>query len=163
MLDVEKKWSVDVLAFTAHDPLSVWSRMMSLDKLDQILAVPAQVREAADRLPQRKTLRLQEVLSTWQTSAQAPLIQQKLTQLQVLRYSCSPELIPLVDSYYRTLAVYLQKRDQASRSPETRMHSPETSTSLVARESAKELDLLDKRRDAFRPEKVLSVNSPISR
>jgi len=162
MLDVEKKWSVDVLAFTVQDASRVWSRVQSLDRLDQILSIPVQVRVAADRLPQRETLTLQQVLTTWDTSAQIPVVQQKRSQLQFLRYNCSPELIPLVDSYCRSLAVYLQKREQASRSPETRMQSPEVSASVVAHEACKELELLDKRRDAFRPEKILSVNSPIS-
>jgi hypothetical protein len=162
MLDVEKKWSVDALAFTAQDASKVWSRMVSLDRLDDVMTVPAQVRFAADRLPHRQTVTLREVLSSWDSRSQLTVVQQKLAQLQVLRFSSSPELIPLIDSYYRALVGYLQKRNQAARTPETRMQSIPP-PSLLAGETIKELEELDKRRQAFRPENVLSVNSPITR
>lgn len=160
-LDVEKKWSVDVLAFTARDASQVWSRIASLDRLDEVLAVRAQLRVTADSMPGRTTVSLQKVLSTWDPQSQITVARQKLSLLQVLRYNSSPELIPLIDSYSRTLATYLQKRDQAMHTPETRMQ-PTYSASLVAQEAIRELELLDKRREGFRPEKVLSVNSPIS-
>jgi len=161
MLDVEKKWSVDVLAFTARDASRVWSRVLSLDRLEALLLVPAEIRVASDRLPQRKALTLKEVVATWEFSAQAPVLRQKLSLLEVLRYNSSPELVPLIDSYSRTLAGYLQKRNAAGKTPDTRMQ-PALSGSLVAQDAVRELELLDKRRESFRPEKVLSVNSPIS-
>jgi hypothetical protein len=162
MLDVEKKWSVDVLAFTVRDASRVWSRVMSLNRLDELLSVAAQVRVSADRLPNRKVLTLQELISTWEFSAQEPILRQKVSLLEVLRFNASPELVPLIDSYRQTLSSYIIKRNQAGRTLETRMQ-PNLSGSLVAQDAVRELELLDKRREAFRPENVLSVNSPISR
>lgn len=162
MLDVEKKWAVAVLAFTARDAAQVWSRVLSLERLDQVLSVPARVRVAADQLPQRETATLQEVLSEWEGGAQMTILRQKLGQLQVLRYHSDPQLIPLIDSYYRALLTYMEKRIQAGRTSGTRMQAAPNAT-VAVREAIQELERLDKRRDAFRPEKVLSAESPTRR
>jgi hypothetical protein len=161
MLDVEKKWSVDLLAFTARDASRVWSMMLCLDRLDAVLSVPAQVRVTADALPQRTTLTLGDVLMTWKFSAQTAVLRQKLALLEVLRFNAAPELVPLIDGYHRTLAVYLQKRSLANHAPDNRMQGTLNST-LVAQDAIRELEVLDKRREAFRPEKALSVHSPIT-
>ena len=162
MLDVEKKWSVDVLAFTARDASQVWSSVLCLDRLEDVLAVHAQVRVGSDRLPQRTTLSLREVLMKWEFASQTPVIRQKLSLLEVLRANSSPELVPLIDSYHRTLAVYLQKRSLAGHAPDNRMQGTVNAT-LVAQDAIRELDLLDKRREALRPERALTVHSPTSR
>ncbi|MFO1496938.1 MAG: hypothetical protein U1G07_00830 [Verrucomicrobiota bacterium] len=161
MLDVEKIWSVDVLAFTARDPSQVWSRVACLERLDEILSVPAQVRVVSDMLPQRATLTIQQVISHWTLSAQAPLLRQKVALLEVLRFHAPADLAELMDKYRVALAAYLQKRDSASRGPETRMQTP-LNTSLVIQDAVKELQRLDKQREELRPEKALSVNSPIN-
>src|ERR1051326_2859728 len=120
MLDVEKKWSVDALAFIARDPSQIWSQVLCLDQLAQILSVPAQIRDRAESLPERKTLTLAQVLKIGSFSMQLPLIRQKLSLLQALRFHATKDVVPLIDDYYQTLAVYLQKRDLADRTPYNR-------------------------------------------
>ena len=161
MLDVEKKWSVDVLAFTARDPSQIWTRVVCLDRLEEILSVPAQIRVTSEMMPQRKTLTLQQVITHWTFSAQAPLLRNRLSLLDALRLHSPKELGPLIDDYRRAVAEYLQKRDAASRTPETRMQGT-LSASLVAQEAIRGLEQLDKRRQALRPESSLSVVSPIT-
>jgi hypothetical protein len=156
MLDVEKKWSVDVLAFTARDPSQIWARVVCLDKLEELLTVQAQVRVASDQLPQRAALTIQQIIVAWDLAAQAPVLRQKIALVEVLRFHSTADVVPLIDEYHRTLTVYLQKRALAGRTPETRMQ-PVLSASQVAQQAIKELDLLDKRRQALRPENVLSV------
>ena len=158
MLDVEKRWSVDVLAFTARDATQVWSVVMALSRLDDLLLVPAQIRVSSNSLPERTRLTLQKVISTWELSAQTSVLRQKLTALQAARFNSPPELVPLIDSYFHAIASYLQKRDQADRSPETRMQ-PTLSASLVAQDAVRDLDQLDKRREALSPENALSAKS----
>jgi hypothetical protein len=162
MLDVEKKWSVDALAFTAHDPSQVWSKVLCLDRLDELLSVSTQVRAERDRLPERKKMSLQEMIRTLPFGSQTGVLRQKLLLLEVLRFHATADLVPLIDSYHHTLAVYLEKRSQAGRTPETRMEAT-VSASLVAQEALRDLDQLDKRREGQRPERILSVNSPITR
>jgi hypothetical protein len=158
MLDVEKRWAVDVLAFTARDETQVWSTVMALDRFDELLAVPAQVHVDSDSLPQRQTVTLQQVISRWDLREQSKVIRQKLVGLQAARFSSPPALVVLIDGYFHTLATYLQRRDLADRDPETRMQ-PTLNASLVAQDAIRELDLLDKRRDALRPENRLSAKS----
>ena len=187
MLDVEKKWSVDVLAFTERDPTQVWSRVQCLERLDQLLAIPAQVRVSSDTLPERRMLTLQQVIGTWEFSAQASVIQQRLPLLEVLlsatrietnrsarlvmreptaagaaRLQSSEDLLPVLEGYYQSLAVYLHKRALAGREPDNRMQI-RVNASLVAQQAIRELDELDQRREALRPENLLSRNSPITR
>ena len=161
MLDVEKKWSVDVMAFTARDSAQFWSMMVCLGRLDEVLAVQTVVRVAADTLPEKQVMTLQQIMVGWDFSRQADVIRPKLALLEVLRFHSADDLAVLVNDYHQTLSEYLHKREIAARTPETRMQ-PSLSASWVAQRAIKELELLDKRREALRPEKLLSVNPLIS-
>ncbi len=160
MLDVEKKWSVDVVAFTARDPSQVWSTVLCLDRLEEILAVQVAVRVAADQLPEKRTWKLQQALVEWDFASQATVVKNKLPLLEVLQMHSPQEVASLVNEYRQTLATYLLNRSAAGRTPETRMQ-PVLSASLVAQHAIRSLDTLDQRREAMRPEKTLSVQSPI--
>ena len=162
MLDVEKKWSVDVLAFVARDPSQLWAKVTCLERLDEVLSVPAQVPMKNNQLPERKRLTIQHVITSWSFSEQSAVLLQRVSLLDVLRLKSPAELVPLIDSYRRTLAIYLQKRRMADRSPATRMQTT-LNASLVAQDAIKDLQLLDKRREELRPQRVLSGNSPITR
>jgi hypothetical protein len=157
MLDVEKKWSVDALAFIAKDPSQVWSKVACLDRLDEVLAVAARVSVASNQLPERAWLTLQQVVSTWDTAEQFTVLRQKLSLLEVLRFHSTPEVLPLVEGYQRAISSYLQKRAAAPRTPQTRMQTT-LSASLMAQDTIRELEELDDRRRALRPENVLSAN-----
>lgn len=159
-LDIEKKWSVDVVAFTARDPSQVWSTVLCLDKLDELLSVQVSVRVAADQLPEKKTWTLQQTFVDWDFASQAAVVKNKLSLLEVLQFHAPEEVASLVNDYRQTLAAYLLNRSAAGRTPETRMQ-PILSASLVAQNAIKALDGLDKRREGMRPEKALSVQSPI--
>jgi hypothetical protein len=161
LLDVEKRWAVDLLAFIARDPTEVWSRVSSLGKLDEVLAVTAQVRITSDMLPQRKVLTLQQVITNWSFATQVPVLQQKISLLAVLRYHAPPDFVPLINGYETSLSGYLQKRSAAVRPPETRMQ-PTFNGVLAVDDVIRELAELDKRRKALQPEEALSVNSTTS-
>jgi hypothetical protein len=161
MLDVEKKWAVDQLAFVSHDPAQVWSKMLCLDRLDDLVTVPAQVWPNANDLPERKLLSLQQVLTNWSFSLQIPVLQQKVALLEAFRYNAAPEVVPVIQGYELTLASYLQKRSMVGRNPQNRMQ-PTYNPILVTRDALRDLEELDKRRKALRPGQTLSVNSPTS-
>jgi hypothetical protein len=161
ILDVEKRWAVDLLAFVAHDPAQVWSKLLCLEHLNEVLSVAAQVRQAPDVLPERRTLTLQQVITNWTFAVQAPVLRQKVALLSAMRFNANREVVPLIDAYAASLASYLQKRFLAGKEPETRMQAT-YNASLVARDAIRELEALDQRRKAMRPEEELSVNSPTS-
>ncbi|MHC1767878.1 MAG: hypothetical protein AB9869_27005 [Verrucomicrobiia bacterium] len=161
MLDVEKKWSVDVVAFTARDPSQVWSTVLCLDRLEEVLSVQVSVRVAADQLPEKQSWKLQRALVDWDFASQATAIKNKLPLLEVLQMHAPPDVASLVNDYRQALATYLLDRSAAGRTPETRMQ-PALSASLVAQNAIRALNALDKRREALRPENTLSVQSPIT-
>jgi hypothetical protein len=158
MLDLEKRWAVDVLAFTARDEAQVWSTARALDRLDELLIVSAQVRVDSGSLPERKPFTLQQVIGNWGLAQQTGVLQQKLSALQAARFNSPPALVPLIDSYFHTLAAYLQKRNMADHTPDNRMQ-PTLNASLVAQDAIHELEQLDKRREALRPENQISAKS----
>jgi hypothetical protein len=159
MLDVEKKWSVDVLALTARDPAQVLGKMRALDQLNSVLSVPARVPVAANQIPERRTLSLSEVLSTWDAASQRAVLRQRLVQLQSLRYTAPKEVAPVIDNYVRTISNYLVKLNQAGRDPENRMQGT-VSASLAARDAIRTFKQLDQQREALRPAIVNSGNPP---
>lgn len=161
MLEVEKWWAVNLLAFTSRDPSQVWSKQTCLDQLDAVLQVPARVRVTDDVLPQRQTLSLQQVITNWDFGLQVPVLQQKLLSLAALRFNAFPEVLDLVNGYQQALATYLQRRSQANRAPATRMQ-PTYNGHLLTKDILGDLEDLDKRRQALRPDQTLSVNSTIS-
>lgn len=162
ILDVEKAWSVTVLAFTARDPSQVWSKAVSLDRLDEVLAVTTQVRTSPNAIPERTRISLREMLLTWDYNRHAPVVRQKLALLQAVRFNAPADLLPLVEEYSRTLSTYLQKRSLAARAPENRMQGT-VSPVLVTQEAIRQLEVLDKRREGMRPENRLSGNPPTTR
>ena len=161
MLDVEKAWSITVLAFTARDPSQVWSKVVCLGRLDDVLTVTTQVRTSRDAIPQRTTISLREMLLTWDYTRHAPVVRQKLALLQAVRFNAPPEVLPLIEDYHRTLSAYLQKRSQAGRDPENRMQGS-LSPVLVTQDAIRQLEVLDRQREAMRPENALSANSNVS-
>jgi hypothetical protein len=158
MLEVEKRWSVDLLVFTTNDPFRVASRLNCIDKLNEILSLPAQVRLSTSSLPQRKLLSLQQAITEWDLVSQRQVFPQRLAQLANLQPSAAPDIASVIDGYERVLATYLEHRALALRSPENRMQ-PTFNSTLVIQDAVKELELLDKRRKALAPEPSLSVNS----
>src|SRR5262249_10110701 len=109
MLDLEKAWAVTVLAFTARDPTRVWTQASCLEKLDEILSIRAQVRTAAAQVPRTERMRLQQVMVGPDLAHHTAVFQQKLSLLAALRLNAPPEVARLIDSYYGTLATYLQR------------------------------------------------------
>jgi hypothetical protein len=162
MLDVEKRWAVDVLAFVSTDPSAVWSKALALERLEDVVSIPAQVRLAADKLPERKILSLQELITTWTFQAQVPALEERMTRLGLLRYTVPVDLVPLVDGYRRSLAEYVQRRSLAGRASQMRMQAPD-SINLVIQDALKDLEQLDKRRKDMQPEQALTGNPPITR
>jgi len=92
MLDLEKMWSVNILALTARDPSQVWSKVACLDKLSDILAIPTQLRVATNALPEREVMSWQQAISSRDFPFQTGVFQQKLSQLTALRLNARPRL-----------------------------------------------------------------------
>lgn len=150
-LDLEKWWALQVVHFTGRDPTELWSPEESLQRLDKILRTPIEVRHAANELPARTDAPLQSIIREWEPNQQLPALKNKVRDLEMFRLRAATQIVPLADDYRKALQTYLGGREKidfaavARRSGQRRLHA-------AAQEAIKQLDALDARRDALRPQ-----------
>ena len=110
-LDVEKWWAIQAAEFTGRRLDQTWAEETSLQKLEQAIHTPIEVRTGADELPLHTEARLQNVVRDWSPATQDAVIQSKIVELNLLRPQVAPSLAPLVEEYRQTLRRYVHKRD----------------------------------------------------
>ena len=118
---------------------------------------------AVNDFPLRTQVTLQAIIKDWDIPRQAKLLQEKAQQLLILRMRVSQELIHLVDDYRRTLEGYVQRRGTSADNPLGRnLYAPRLDG--PARDTVRELDVLEARRQQLRPqpEVVPPVTASIS-
>ena len=109
-LDVEKWWSLRVVAFAARAPGPLWTVAVSRDKLDAALAVPVNLRYASNALPAYAEISLQSVIQNFETERQVQILQTRLRDLELIQFRLAPPLSGLADSYRKVLSDYLHAR-----------------------------------------------------
>jgi hypothetical protein len=107
LIDVDKWYALTTINVTGRDPMSLWPLQTTCQQLTDILQTSVQVRLGAGDLPLRTAASLQQILSEWEFSRQAPLLQEKLRQLEALRLRSVPEATPVLDGYWRLIRSYL--------------------------------------------------------
>ena len=112
-LDLEKWWMVTLIGFTGHDPTQAWAPEICLERLNEILLIPAQVRVAPDIMPVRTYVTPQQIIADWDFRAQKPALSQAVVQLTALRSNCPLAVAALVEGYRFAFQDYLQKRVEA--------------------------------------------------
>ena len=152
LLDLEKWWSLQAVAFGGHDAASAWSVAESWSKLDEVLHLPAQVRTAPDQLPSdTASIALQTVVRDWDTMRQIPVLRERLEQFDSLRQRFAPELLPLLADYRRVIADYLEQQNKLGVSLARGRTGSAALKQLIAA-TVRQLDRLDQRANALRPE-----------
>jgi hypothetical protein len=158
-LDLEKWWDLQLVHFTGRDPRQLWTVEDSWHKLDQILRTPVEVRRATNDLPAHADVSLQAVLREWDSVRQAPVLNTKLRDLELARLRVAPELAGLLESYHQVLANFIRHRDQAGLVlPVAKFSQPRLKP--FTQETLKQLDALDAKRMALRPQPKPSANGP---
>jgi hypothetical protein len=158
-LDVEKWWALQLVEFSGRDLTQTWTVDESWKKLDGVLRAPIEVRTRVGDLPMRAEVTLQTIIREWDVQQQTQFLANKMTELDTARLRISQDLILLVDDYRQVVGGYLEKR-RSSRSL-TFMVKRRTDASLdaVALEAIRNLDVLDARREALRPQPTSSVTA----
>ena len=110
LIDVDKWWALMVAHVTGRDPMSLLPFEQTLMHLDQTLATPMQVRGTNTVLPGTAEVQLQKIITEWDDRRQAPLLTQKISQLQALRLRSPPEALPMIDGYMLALQNRLKRR-----------------------------------------------------
>jgi hypothetical protein len=141
-LDVEKWWALHLAHFTGHQlEAERWSAEDSWKKLAELVRPVVQVHAQTNQSPQYAAVRLQTIIRDWERGPQTQALQEKISQLQMLRLRVAPELYPAVDSYLSTIETYIQDRDRTSLLPFRR----QAIENQAAAEAVKRLDALDAR------------------
>lgn len=148
-LDLEKWWDLQVVDFTSHELSQAWNRADSLRQLDEILRAFVQVRASTNAPAAPAAVPLQAVLLADDYASQSDLWRFKVQQLQLLRVGAVPEVVLLADEYRRTLETYLRRMERGRSVPGDALNRYEQSR--IARETARQLNLLDLKREALRP------------
>ena len=148
LLDVEKWWGLACVNFTGVDFEARFSPRESSRKLQDSLDVPVEVRLSQDELPAPAEITLQEVISDWEPSHAAPVLERAVENLELLRRKAAPEFIPLLDRYLGTLQSFLN--DTRPGRPAWLERNPQGQLARLRHTAGKELDALDAQRAALR-------------
>jgi hypothetical protein len=111
-LDVEKWWALQVVHFTGRELTQTWPPDESWQKLDELVRSAVKVHVGTNDLPLQAEVKLQTIISEWDSSRQAQTLQGKIRELDAFRLRTAPGLAPLAAQYREVLANYLQNRDR---------------------------------------------------
>jgi len=148
-LDVEKWWALRLVYFTGRDLTQTWPLDESLRKLEEIIRFPVEVRGGPNELPLRAQITLQTIIRQWDRPRQTQALQSKVRELEPLRLRVARELVMLVEGYRETLETYLQALDK---NRFLLLLQKGATPGRVAEDAIGQLDALDARREALRPE-----------
>jgi hypothetical protein len=108
MLDVEKWWSLTVIEFTTRDQRQAWSQEMSLGKLDDLVRVRVEHRDATNALPEVRLVELKTIFADNDADLQQQAAESMVSQLKYTSAHMAPPVAAIALGYQKTLEFYLQ-------------------------------------------------------
>ncbi len=145
-LDLEKWWALQLVAFAAHDRGPTWTPAVSRDRLDEILSVPVEMRDASNSLPARAEISLQTVIRSLDSASQNEILQVKLRDLGLAQFRMTPRLAALTDAYRGVLAGYLAGLPTSAPVPAWPKQTVVAPQKSNVEKTLKKLDALDAQR-----------------
>lgn len=109
------------------------------------------MRRSADELPDRAQVPLATIIRDWERTRQTPALEEMLRELGLARQRVPQNYVGLVDEYRQLIAGYLEMREKIRLVFPSAQPTTPTLKGLL-RETLKQLDALDARRQALRPE-----------
>jgi hypothetical protein len=158
LLDVEKWWDLACVSFTQVDMSDRYNPEDSWIKFEDSLTIPVEVRQSAKELPVPAEVTLQEIIGQWNPQTGAPVLQQTVQGLELLRLKAAPELAQLLDGYLATLQHWLS--DTRPDRPAWTAKNHEEQLASLRYFACKELSALDQRRAALRRQKSSAAAPP---
>jgi hypothetical protein len=156
-LDVEKWWSLSVTSANGRDPAQAWTPEESWQTLSQAIRPAMPVRTRSNEAPPRVEVSLQKVIREWDPARQTQALNNTLRELGLLYPRISQEYVGLVQEYGQAIQTYFQQLD---RSPSALLYTKRAARRRVAEAAVQQLDALDARREAMRPEPKPPAPSP---
>ncbi len=143
-LDVEKWWTLCTVNFTARDPGPRLTPAASLEHLAVVLAVPVEIRNGSNSLPQHMEISMQTAIRSFESNEQISILPTKLRELELAKYRLAPDFAALSEKYRQVLADYLG--EQKTLPPGTLVRPNSNRRQLGKTETIKKMHGLDARR-----------------
>ncbi len=153
LLDVEKWWSVSWIDYISGTRSQLWSAGDCQRTLQNSLDVPVDVHFGPDQMPVEAKVTLQEVIQQWAPLEAYQAIQRSMSQLKFLIPRATADVKPFAQLYLKTLADYLNATASAARNHELGRNPPNL-LQFAKIEAVRQLDALDRQRQAARPASV---------
>ncbi len=109
-LEVEKWWSLRVIAVAGSDPGPRWNVAASRTRLTELLSVPVEFRSSSNSLPTRTEISLQAAIRSLDSSQKSAVLRVKMRDLELAQFRLAPPYAMLADGYRRALADFLDEK-----------------------------------------------------
>lgn len=152
LLDVEKWWALQSAHYEGKESGEVWPLAESLRQLDEALVVAVEIFSDTNSLPTTSKVSLQTVIKEWKGREQSAVLEQKISELEMLRIRMAPETVPTAEGYRQAIRQFLVEKERI-RAP--RPHIEEAEYRKVVIDAIRQLQRLDESR---RNLKTPSVN-----
>jgi hypothetical protein len=145
-VDVEKWWALRLVncAILASGPH--WTTDVSLARLQALLSVPVEFRNASNALPSHTEISLQTALRSLNPGQRDSVLRTKVRDLALAELRLAPPFGALADRYRVTLADFLGETPRTRQATVVNRHGVDTNRQASLNDTLKRLDALDLRR-----------------
>ena len=154
MLGVEKWWAVTIVQLTGQSQYQNWTLSEAVEKLENLLKLPAEVRLNDADSPLEAEVTLQQAIRGWDFAVQKQTLEMKINQLLIARIKMPRQLLPFVNEYGRILHSYVAIRQRIESFKPRRGQARPRIASMVD-EAVRQLDSVDRRLVLFKPESTM--------
>jgi hypothetical protein len=154
MLGVEKWWAVTIVQLTGQSQYQNWTLSEAVEKLENLLKLPAEVRLNDADSPLEAEVTLQQAIRGWDFAVQKQTLEMKINQLLIARIKMPRQLLPFVNEYGRILHSYVAIRQRIESFKPRRGQARPRLASMVD-EAVRQLDSVDRRLVLFKPESTM--------
>ena len=151
MLGVEKWWAVTIVQLTGQNQYQNWTLGEAVEKLENLLKLPAEVRLNDADSPLEAEVTLQQAIRGWDFAVQKQTLEMKINQLLIARMKMPRQLLPFVNEYGRILQNYVATRQRIESFKPRRGQAGPRLAPMVD-EAVRQLDSVDRRLVLFKPE-----------
>lgn len=147
LIDVDKWYLLAATHVAGRDGASQWPAAEAATRLDEVLSTAVEVRTDAQALPITTAVRLQRLIGEWALARQLPVLEGKVSQLELLLPRSPPDAALLAAGYRQILQAYLRQRIRPAAPTKIQ---PATDPRLIVHETLRKLNELDRKFEAWR-------------
>jgi hypothetical protein len=172
IVDLEKWWALQSAYVSSRTPNQTWSPTETLNKLDVLLRCPLEIQVSSNEPALHTDASLQTIVRSWEFPQQEAMFREKIKLFDAVKLRAPKDLAGLISQYRTVLDTYLKRLGSSENStvkheafgrfsagkPSKTSGVPDPGLAAV-KDALLQLEVLDKRRDAWRanltaPEKI---------